>query len=132
MEILKNPLLIFGLPLLLITLHTVAILTGVYGLVDHFDSIMHFIGGVVSAISVFGILAYAIEKDWINIDDQNVSRLLVIGMVTLIALTWELFELGFDTYYGTHWQPSIRDSLKDQVLGVLGAVAVVLKLRLRQ
>ncbi|MEE9421515.1 MAG: hypothetical protein V3V50_00010 [Gammaproteobacteria bacterium] len=129
MEALKNPLLIFGLPLLLITLHTVAILTGIYGLVNHFDSIMHFVGGVVSAVSVLGILAYAIEKDWIKIDDQNVSRLLVIGMVALIALAWELFELGFDAYFGTHWQPSIRDSLKDQVLGVFGAVMVVLKLR---
>jgi hypothetical protein len=130
MEGLKNPLLIVGLPLLLITLHAVAMLNGVYGLVNHFDSIMHFTGGIVSAISIMGMLAYAMENNWLKIDDRNVSRLLVIGLVTLITLAWELFEFGFDAYFGTHWQPSIGDSLKDQVLGVLGAVVVVLKLRM--
>lgn len=130
MDVVKNPLTIFGLPLLLMTFHSFALYLDVYDSVFYFDSIMHFAGGVVSAVSVIGMLGYAMDRDWIVITDRHVFKLLVIGLIAIITIAWEVFELLVDVYFGTHWQPSISDTVKDQVLGVSGAVVVVLKMRL--
>ena len=129
MESLKTPVTIFGLPLLLISLHAVAVVTNIYEVVYFFDSIMHFSGGIICALSITGMIAYAQDRAWIVLDDRNVFRLLVIGLTGLITIGWELFELGLYLYTGVQFQPSISDTIKDEILGVLGAVLVVLKIR---
>jgi hypothetical protein len=127
---LKNPVTIVGLPLMVLTIHAVALLSGVYEAVYFFDSIMHFAGGFFSALSLIGILAYARDQGWLSIDDKLVFRLLVLGLIGLVAIAWEVFELLIDAEFGTRWQPSIEDTLKDQVLGVFGAGVAVFTLRI--
>jgi hypothetical protein len=85
MESLKNPITIFGLPLLLITLHVVALATKTYEVIGFFDSIMHFFGGFICALSVTGMLAYAQDRVWIRVDDRNVFRPRNLGALPSLA-----------------------------------------------
>ena len=58
-----------------------------------------------------------------------ISVPVVIGLVAVVTIGWELLEFLLDTYVGTEWQGSIADTIKDQLLGVLGATVAVLWLK---
>jgi uncharacterized membrane protein YjdF len=114
-------LLVFGM-------HGAALVAGLYN-IRHFDSVMHFVGGLVAALSIYGMLSLAQDRNYLRIDDSRVFRLLVIGLVAMVALGWEVLEYLLDTYAGTEWQLTIADTIKDQLLGVLGAGVAALRLK---
>ncbi len=128
---LKHPVLIFGLPAILLSFHAIALHNNIYQSIYFFDSIMHFAGGAISAVSLTGMFVYAKDRLWIKLDDRLVLKMLVVGLVSLITIAWEVLELALDTFYGTQMQISIADTIKDQVLGVSGAIVIMLSLRFR-
>ena len=129
MILFKTPLAIVGFPVLVFVVHGVALVTGIYEAINFFDSLMHVAGGLVAALSFYGMLGMAEDRRLLTIDDVRVLRLLLVGLVALVTIAWEVFEFLLDAYVGTSWQLSIADTLKDQLLGVLGAVVVVLRIR---
>lgn len=129
MILLKTPAAIVGFPLLVFCVHGAAVQSGLYHSITHFDSIMHFAGGLAAAFSIYGMLSLAQERDFIRLGDHRALRLLVIGLVAVVTIGWELLEFLLDTYVGTEWQGSIADTIKDQLLGVLGATVAVLWLK---
>lgn len=129
MILLKNPVAIFGFPLLVFSVHALALVAGVYNDFQHFDSLMHFSGGLVAALSIYGMLGLGADRGWFGLHAPLLMRLLIVGLVGLVTIGWEVFEFYLDYFVGTEWQDSIGDTIKDQVLGVFGACVAVVRLR---
>lgn len=129
MILLKTPSAIIGFPLLIFAFHGLALLSGLYDSIHFLDSVMHFAGGLVAALSFYGMLSLAQDRQHIRIGDTLVFRVLLIGLVAMVTIAWEVFEFLLDAFTGTRWQVSIADTIKDQLLGVLGACVAVLRLK---
>ena len=50
----------------------------------------------------------------------------IIGFVALVTIAWEILEFFSDRYLGTSVQLTIADTLKDMVVGLLGATPAAL------
>lgn len=116
----KNPLLAISAPLLVLLIHFVALRGDIYNRILHFDSLMHLLGGIACALSLFWALWQGARLGLWQLGSPILNRALVVGLVSVITIGWEVFELLVYAY----WQPSIRDTLKDEVLGIVGALAV--------
>lgn len=117
--------LALGAPLLVFALHGLGLEAGLYSRWPHFDSLLHLLGGMAGALTLLWLCQLAARLGWYGAAPW-VTRLLVVGLMGLVTIGWELFELlGFP-----HWQPSIADTIKDQLLGVSGATLSALLVRL--
>jgi hypothetical protein len=103
----------------LIVLHVVFLSLDLYS-VAHLDSVMHLVGGIVLAMCLYGILGSAIGRGWCPDPGKIVSALLVVSLVTTGAVGWEFYEWLSDRLFDTHLQPSVTDTVKDLLLGLLG------------
>ena len=84
------------------------------------DSYFHFAGGVSIAFGVTNILAVLEEEKTIFIKRKLVKAFFIIAIVALAAVLWETYEFFWDLRFGTHFQPSNFDTMKDLILGTLG------------
>ena len=117
----KKPARAIGAPLLVFALHGLALSLGVYQSVVHFDSLMHFSGGAAAALFLGWGLNLGSRQGWWPLPSLWLSRLLLLGCVSLVTQLWEVYELLLQP----EWQPSIADTVKDQVLGVFGGGVVI-------
>ena len=119
---LKETTMKFALPLsLLMILHSVFLLLGAYSR-PHLDSVMHFAGGIALGIFVFGLTGHAIRKGWCPDPGRMIQLVLIVSLVATGAVCWEIYEWLSDAYLGTHFQPSLDDTVKDLVLGLAGGI----------
>ena len=110
------------LPLaVLIVLHVIFLLLDLYS-VAHLDSVMHLAGGIVLAMCLYGFLVSAIDKGWCPDPGKIVSVILVVSLVTTGAVCWEFYEWISDRLFDTRLQPSVTDTVKDLLLGLLGGI----------
>lgn len=94
---------------------------GVFDVFPWLDVPMHFFGGIA-----IGILFSAITPKVRG----RAGFVMIFCFIT--ALGWEGFELWLDPFVETVMQPGIFDTIKDLVLGSLGAVIVLLWRRFRE
>jgi hypothetical protein len=94
---------------------------GAFAYFPWLDIPTHFAGGV--AIAFF--FSVAIDNFSPTRIATAISTVSVIGLTALAALVWELLEFASDHYLGSFLIGGVADSLKDMVLGVLGAVVFV-------
>ena len=129
--------IVFGMAVY--ALNWVAVFTGIYAKWEWFDMPMHVLGGMVAAAVAFGVIDLMVEKVTLRKRVKNHRWLwdfiVVIGIVSTIAIVWELHEflidsLRFGSFYeqlynervaGYH-QPSITDTMIDFTLGILGGI----------
>ena len=110
------------LPLaILIVLHVVFLLLDLYS-ITHLDSVMHLAGGIVLAMCLYGFLVSAIDRGWCPDPGNIVSAILVVSLVTTGAVCWECYEWISDRLFATRLQPSVTDTVKDLLLGLLGGI----------
>jgi len=110
------------LPLIvLIVLHAVFLFFDLYS-ISHLDSVMHLAGGIVLAMFLYGFLASAIGRGWCPDPGKLVSAVLVVSLVTTGAVCWEFYEWISDYLFDTRLQPSVTDTVKDLLLGLLGGI----------
>ncbi|HSG12108.1 MAG TPA: hypothetical protein VLB10_10220 [Gammaproteobacteria bacterium] len=110
------------LPLaVLLVLHVIFLWLDLYK-ITHLDSVMHLAGGIALAMCLYGVLASAMDKGWCPDPGKLVSAVLVISLVTTGAVCWEFYEWISDRVFGTVLQPSVNDTVKDLLLGLLGGV----------
>ncbi|MBT8123043.1 MAG: hypothetical protein KJO10_10935 [Gammaproteobacteria bacterium] len=108
------------LPLaVLMVLPVVFLLLHLYS-VAHLDSVMHLAGGIVLAICLYGFLVSTIDRNWCPDPGKIVSALLVVSLVTTGAVCWECYEWVSDRLFDTRLQPSVTDTVKDLLPGLLG------------
>lgn len=122
---------IFFFPILVFLLHAAAmIFLDVYRYFPSFDIPMHFLGGLVIAISL-SLLLNEFQKNKYIGKLKPLARITIVvcGTVT-IAVLWEFHEFLLDQWLGTATQAGIADTMGDLALGMLGgAVGAVLKMK---
>ena len=84
--------------------------------------LFHFLGGFSMASS--GYLILNLEKNYKKIKTANifVDFILIINFVIALAVLWEVHELISDIYFLTTSQVSNLDTMKDLIMGGLGAL----------
>ena len=88
------------------------------------DIPMHFLGGAAIAFSFLCVLNKC--KDEIIIKDKLVKVNIIVSLVTLTAVLWEFWEHLVNYLFKLEWYFTLRDTLEDLFLGMLGGLIVVL------
>lgn len=92
-----------------------------YGLWSDLDIPMHFLGGVVTAWSFTRLFAI-LPKNWRPVIRPVGAQLIFsIGLVGLITIGWEVYELIFDWIHPFPSPMTLIDSLGDMLNGLVGA-----------
>ena len=86
------------------------------------NRLVHFLGGLSAALAVYFVIDLVKRYNYITISNRLLDLLLIITSVLAIASVWEMWEFLSDTYLGTHSQPNVADTIKDMIMGALGAV----------
>jgi uncharacterized membrane protein YjdF len=117
----------FGLSVLVLVVHFIAIRFGLYYSYVNFDSVMHFTGGL--AMGMFGIAIQNSVRSsgsrpfWFN-------ALFVLGFALTIGVFWEFYEYLMDHFVYTSkiflHQPSVRDTMGDLLADTIGAITSTL------
>lgn len=84
------------------------------------DIYLHLIGGMSIAASSIVALSLAERADWIKIKNAMTAFCVVVALVIVAAVMWEFYEFIHDRLYGSHFQPSNFDTMKDLFMGTLG------------
>ncbi|HEY7181561.1 MAG TPA: hypothetical protein VIC84_09085, partial [Blastocatellia bacterium] len=92
------------------------------------DPIMHFTGGVAAAY--FFRKASLIGNEVLGSLTDFSRDLLSFGLTCSIALFWEIAEFSSDTFLGTNVQISNANTMRDLILGIVGALVFLLFRRL--
>lgn len=95
-------------------------------LIDDIDTPMHYLGGFMAAMGIVVVLFMACDAKVLQTMPKLIGVLCILGFVALVALAWEVLEYFSDRYLGTFVQLSIADTLKDMVVGLVGALPVAL------
>jgi len=106
--------------------HIIATVVGWYEMFWWFDIPMHFLGGVVTAYSSYAMLRYFESKGQYKVTWKPLHILLLLGLVSMTAVSWEFMEYAFDLFFQTHMQAGIMDTLKDICMGLIGGGLVAL------
>ena len=110
--------------LLVVGLHWVASLEGLYWSIDWYDILMHFLGGLWTALFMLWAVStqYGTKLKWLK------SIIGTLSFVFIVGVLWEVHEivLGFTDFsdYG-YW----FDTRLDLVMDMLGAICAVLVYR---
>lgn len=120
----------YSIPLVIVlVLHVVFLVVDAYA-IPHLDSFMHLAGGVVLGLFVHGLLSCIISRGWLPDPGRVLMLLLIVTLVVTGAVCWEFYEWLSDTFFGTHLQWSVTDTIKDLFLGMCGGIIYVLVVKL--
>lgn len=89
----------------------------------HLDNYLHIMGGMSIAAASIVALRLAERGGWLKINRAIVAFFLVVALVMAAAVIWEFYEFLHDYFYGTHFQPSNSDTMKDLFMGTVGGAA---------
>ncbi len=102
-----------------------------YDIFPPMDIPMHFAGGLAIAFFIskcFQIL----PRDYIKKSRVSLLEIVLIGSLTAsTAVFWEFAEFTFDQFFGTNIQISLANTIQDLVMGIFGALIIIL-IRSRQ
>lgn len=94
---------------------------GLYGLWPNLDILMHILGGAVTAWSLTR-LWLVVPPAWRPVIKPAVAMYVFgLGIVALITIAWEIYEVAFDFMYPFPVPMTVVDTLADMVNGLLGA-----------
>ncbi len=93
-----------------------------FSLTWHLDNYLHIMGGMSIAASSIVALRIAERGGWVKINSAA-TFFVVVAFVMSAAVVWEFYEFLHDYFYGTHFQPSNADTVKDLFMGLTGGAA---------
>ncbi|MBD9085535.1 DUF2238 domain-containing protein [bacterium] len=100
--------------------HFLGSIVELYNKIYFFDTLTHFLSGIVVSIFAFGFLKRNKIKTNLLFD-----ILFVLGMSSLVAVSWEIFEFTCDQIFGKDAQKVIEtgvtDTMKDMIVALLGS-----------
>lgn len=117
---------ILKFPLLVLVVHVLATVLGWYSSIEHFDKLMHTLGGMSIAVSAFGTYTLLHKRKWVGTNHSLVVAVAVIAVVVFAAVAWEWMEFLIDTYAGSRMQISLTDTMGDLLAGTLGGSLISL------
>jgi predicted permease len=117
---------IFWPPMLVYTMH-VFFSRGLhlYQLQPWIDIPMHYLGGLSMAYSLFLTLVFLQEHSLITHMDSFIELTLVFSLVITIAVFWEFLEFSKDKLLGTNVQISLKNTMQDLFMGMLGVSTMI-------
>lgn len=92
-----------------------------YDIIPSLDVPMHLLGGILTAWTVRGLLCLYKTFFNIKIEPRFLLSLYIIGMVALVAITWEGYEFVHDIFSPRTFSLSAGDTIGDIFVGLLGA-----------
>lgn len=119
---------IFFAPFAVLTAFLIFTFAGGFNVWPWFDNVFHFTGGISVAVSASMIL-----NVWDKSRSLNVwpSIFVIVSMAIFAAVAWEVMEFILDYTTGSVHQPSNFDTMKDLILGTLGATIFALIYKLK-
>ena len=104
-----------------LALHIAFLFGGLYAVVPVVDVPMHFGGGIIVALGVLAAVPV------LRCGSTRVElAALIFASATTVGVLWEFFEYVLDAAFGTGFQGSIGDTLKDILLAMLGSLTVII------
>jgi len=98
----------------------------------HADDYLHFFGGTSIAFSAGYLMNILSGSKKLVIKNDLIKFFIVLTVVSLAAVLWEFYEFVSDILYPAIRQPTVADTIKDLVMGLLGgAVFAGLKIFLK-
>ena len=92
-----------------------------YNNVSWYDIFVHFLSGMFTFV-----LATIIYRVLSDSDNKLLKILFCLGIVTIIAITWEVFEFSIDNLAHTNLQHNqdtgVIDTMQDMIVAVLGGI----------
>ena len=94
-----------------------------YNTLSWYDLFVHFLSGIFTFI-----LGLMILKRVGNDDKKNkvINTIFALGVVSLIAVLWEIFEFGADNILKTNLQHNldtgVKDTMGDMIVATLGGI----------
>lgn len=112
---------ITALGLVILILHGLFTIAGLYESFWWWDIPMHFLGGIAIAIASYYLLQHFEHRNLLEIRSKVIYFLIIISIVGLSAVAWEIFEFFIDQFLNlVYMQMSLKDTLKDICMGILG------------
>lgn len=109
---------------LVLVAHAVGI-AGVYWIFRWYDAPVHFLGGFAAGVLALDIWHFSLKnvelrQRWLR--TWMLQFAFVVGIVSFIGIIWELHEYILDVWrdVGVLRQPSLRDTMSDSVMDLLG------------
>ena len=90
------------------------------------DTYFHFAGGLSIAYTTNYFFILLEKAKFIEIKRKLARAFLIISTVAFVAVLWEVYEFVWDLSFGTHFQPSNFDTMKDLIMGTLGGISFCL------
>lgn len=132
MKLLNNQLLKISFPpLLLLAIHVLVTELGIYEKFWWFDIPMHFLGGVLIAISVAVFLNHFKQENKLSIQSVVLKILFIISLTALFAVSWEILEFFIDQFFNAHMQASVIDTMKDLSMGIIGGNVIAISILIK-
>lgn len=94
---------------------------GWYGQWRNLDTVMHVVGGFVTAWTIIQIMSTIkpLQKSFASV--RGLQVVLTLSLVSTVTIIWELYEFALDTYGHLAVPMTLGDSLGDMVNGLIGA-----------
>lgn len=100
-------------------------IVGLYNKIAWYDTVAHFTSGIVVAFALF-YLYKIINKDS---KSKLILILFIIGVSSLIGVSWEIFEFVSDNIFGKDAQhvldTGVTDTMIDMIVALLGSIVFV-------
>lgn len=96
-----------------------------YGLIHHYDDIMHFLSGVLTVLLGYDI--FTLLSTDINIKiNRKVIIIFVFSFTLAVAGIWELLEFSIDALLATNMQVGgLKDTMHDMIDAILASIISV-------
>jgi len=112
-------------PLCVLIVHRYA--GAAWGHEPYVDPVIHTFGGLAMAHAL-SILVVGAQARIGRLTPLG-RELMVFGLTAFVALAWEVGEFFLSAYYHAHLQRSIAETIRDMVLGVVGAAVYLIVAR---
>jgi len=112
-------------PLTVLIVHRYA--GAAWGHEPYIDPVIHTCGGLAMAHMLSILIVRA--EDSIGRLTALGRELMVFGLTAFVTLAWEVGEYFLSAYYNAHLQRSITETIRDMVLGVVGATVYLIVAR---
>ncbi len=113
-------------PILVFLIHCVFSLGfSAYDRLPRLDVVMHIAGGAAIAAFFKAGIEHLNRMGVIRVEDRLVAGALIFGLVAASAVLWEFAEFFADTFFQAGAQRSIANVMKDQFMGLMGAIAYI-------
>lgn len=96
-----------------------------YDRMPSLDVPMHLLGGLAIAYFFHGCVAYGDRLGLVRIGSRRAEMIMVFGLVAAATVAWELAEFLADIFFHLGAQPSVRNTMKDQFMGLVGGAGYI-------